>query len=96
MLKRNILLVLVCGLLFTSSHAQDAEQLLRSVRAKLDKVNDYEARGKMKTNVVFIKAPVASVKVFFKKPDKHLARPINPFPTHHLFKNPSKFLLKIN
>lgn len=47
-----------------------AEALLAGVRAKLEKVNDYEATGKMKTNVVFIKAPIASVKVFFKKPNK--------------------------
>ena len=43
---------------------------MQQVRAKLDKVNDYVARGKMKTNVVFMKAPVASIKVYFKKPDK--------------------------
>ncbi|HEX5651423.1 MAG TPA: hypothetical protein VFX58_00025 [Chitinophagaceae bacterium] len=47
-----------------------AEELLEKVRTKLEKVNDYEAKGKMKTNVIFIKAPVASVKVYFKKPDK--------------------------
>jgi outer membrane lipoprotein-sorting protein len=47
-----------------------AEELLEKVRVKLEKVNDYEAKGKMKTNVIFIKAPVASVKVYFKKPDK--------------------------
>jgi hypothetical protein len=39
---------------------------------KLEKINDYEAEGKMKTNVAFIKAPVATVKVFYKKPDKLL------------------------
>ena len=50
--------------------AQEASLLLRQVRQKLEKVNDYEASGKMKTNVVFIKAPVASVKVYYKKPDK--------------------------
>jgi outer membrane lipoprotein-sorting protein len=53
-----------------SVHAQTAEEIIQKVRAKLDKVNDYEARGKMKTNVIFIKAPVASVKVYYKKPDK--------------------------
>ncbi len=47
-----------------------AEQLIAQVRDKLNKVNDYEAQGKMKTNVVFIKAPIATVKVYFKKPNK--------------------------
>jgi hypothetical protein len=51
-------------------HAQTPEELIQKVKAKLDKVNDYEAKGKMKTNVAFIKAPVATVKVYFKKPNK--------------------------
>jgi hypothetical protein len=50
--------------------AQTAEEIITQVRAKLDKVNDYEAKGKMKTNVVFIKTPVASVTIYFKKPNK--------------------------
>lgn len=51
-------------------YAQTAEELIEKVREKLEKVNDYEAKGKMKTNVIFIKAPVATVKVYFKKPNK--------------------------
>lgn len=50
--------------------AQTPEEVIRLVKLKLDKVNDYEASGKMKTNVVFIKAPVANVKVYYKKPGK--------------------------
>ena len=50
--------------------AQTAEEIIGKVKAKLDKVNDYEANGKMKTNVIFIKAPVANVKVYYKKPNK--------------------------
>ena len=67
-----IRLFLAVALLFfaTIVKAQTAEELVRQVRAKLDKVNDYVAKGKMKTNVVFMKAPVASIKVYFKKPDK--------------------------
>ena len=53
-----------------STIAQTPEELVQKVRAKLDMVNDYEARGKMKTNVIFIKAPIASVKIFYKKPGK--------------------------
>lgn len=61
-----ILLLAACNLL----QAQSSEELVAKVRAKLAKVNDYEAKGKMKTNVVFIKAPIASVKVYYKKPNK--------------------------
>jgi hypothetical protein len=57
-------------MLCLSAKAQTAEEIIQQVRAKLDKVNDYEAKGKMKTNVTFIKAPVATVKVFFKKPNQ--------------------------
>lgn len=46
------------------------EEVIAGVKAKLGKVNDYQATGKMKTNVVFIKAPIANVKVYFKKPNK--------------------------
>ncbi|MGQ0737711.1 MAG: LolA family protein [Bacteroidota bacterium] len=49
---------------------QNAGELVQKIRTKLDQVNDYEARASMKTNVVFIKAPVAKIKVYFKKPDK--------------------------
>lgn len=51
-------------------NAQTAEELLAKIKTKLDKVNDYEASGKMKMNVTFVKAPVANVKVYYKKPDR--------------------------
>ena len=57
-------------LLSLSMNAQTPEELIQKVRDKLDTVNNYEARGKMKTNVIFIKAPIASVKIFYKKPGK--------------------------
>lgn len=57
-------------LLSLSSNAQDAEVLLKKVKAVIDKVNDYEATGSMKTNVTFLKVPEAQVKVYFKKPNK--------------------------
>lgn len=59
-------------ILLFSFHAagQNAEEIIQKVRAKLDKVNDYDARGKMKTNVIFIKAPIASIRVYYKKPNR--------------------------
>jgi len=68
--KLMITLLAVAFLLPTASQAQTAEELILKVKAKLDKVNDYQADGKMKTNVVFIKAPIAKVKVYYKKPNK--------------------------
>jgi hypothetical protein len=68
MKKGFLVIVLLSGWLL--SKAQTAEELIQKVKAKLDKVNDYEAKGKMKTNVVFIKAPIANVKIYYKKPNR--------------------------
>ena len=67
---KNILsfIFFMCGAFVTK--AQTAEKVINNVKSKLEKVNDYEARGKMKTNVIFIKAPIANVKVYYKKPNK--------------------------
>lgn len=55
---------------FGSSPAQEINTLVNNVRYKLNKINDYEAKGKMKTNVAFLKVPVSEVTVYFKKPNK--------------------------
>ena len=49
--------------------SQDANSVLQKIKEKLNKVNDYQASGIMKTNVSFLKVPEANVTVFFKKPD---------------------------
>ena len=70
-LKKMVTLLLVITIcLPVKLKAQSAEELINKVKAKLEKVNDYEAKGKMKTNVIFIKAPVANVKVYYKRPNK--------------------------
>ena len=50
--------------------AQDVNVLVQKVKDKINLVNDYEANGRMKTNVVFLKVPVATVKLYFKKPNR--------------------------
>src|SRR5687768_10692079 len=64
------LLILISLLSFNSAFAQDINTLVKNVRAKLNAINDYEATGRMKTNVAYLKIPVSGVKVFFKKPNK--------------------------
>jgi outer membrane lipoprotein-sorting protein len=61
---------MAAGVFIFSAKAQTAEKLIQQVKIKLDRVNDYEAKGKMKTNVLFIKAPVANVMIYYQKPDK--------------------------
>lgn len=52
------------------TQAQDVNALVQKVKDKLGLVNDYQANGRMKTNVVFLKVPIASVKMFYKKPNR--------------------------
>ncbi len=63
------LLFIACCQLQTFAQ-QDVNVLLQKVKAKIESVNDYEANGKMKTNVAFLKVPVATIKMYFKKPNK--------------------------
>ena len=53
-----------------SQAQQDVNALIKKVSAKIDQVNNYEADGKMKTNVTFLKVPESVVKIYFKKPNK--------------------------
>lgn len=52
------------------AQGQDADKLIRDVRAKLDQVKDYKATGKLKTDVAFLKIPVSNVQVYYKKPNR--------------------------
>lgn len=63
-------LVLMASFQLLHANAQDAMVLVKQVKAKLEKVSDYSATGKMKTDVAFLKVPVATVNVYFKKPNK--------------------------
>lgn len=67
---KKILPILVAACLFCPAalKAQDVDQLVQQVRAKLNQVNDYEAAGRMKTNVAFLKVPVSGIRIYFKKP----------------------------
>ena len=67
---RKIFLFLITVQIAVFSYCQDMTALVMKVKAKLDQVNDYEADGRMKTDVAFIKAPIAKVKIFYKKPNK--------------------------
>ena len=62
----------IIGLLLLAVNiaAQDADKLIRDVRAKLGQVNDYKATGKLKTDVSFLKIPVSDIQVYYKKPDR--------------------------
>ena len=67
-MKKLITIILL--LTTTIAKSQDINVLLNKAKAKIETVNDYEAAATMKTNVAFLKVPIAKVKIFFKKPNK--------------------------
>ena len=52
-LLKGLLLSKCLMLLSVIGFGQDVTALVQKVKAKIEKVNDYQASGKMKTNVAF-------------------------------------------
>src|SRR3954462_1592566 len=67
---KRLLSFLILAMCFHAAGAQHAAALIEKVKAKIEQVNDYQAAGIMKTNVPFLKVPVADVMIYFKRPDK--------------------------
>jgi hypothetical protein len=66
-----ILIISLCSFNFENELcAQDAKELLQKVQKKMDQVKDYVATGTMKTDVVFIKAPISKIKALYVQPDR--------------------------
>ncbi len=68
MKKISIITILLFSI--KASAQQDINALLAKAKATIESVNDYKASGRMKTNVAFLKVPIATVSVYFKKPNK--------------------------
>lgn len=75
-MKKNIFFLLFLLVQGRSLLASDPEAvvLLQSVKKKYDLVSDYSARARLVTNVLFIKAPVSQVTVYYRKPDQLLVK----------------------
>lgn len=75
-MKRLSVFLLLSLLVLTDVQASDptAVALLASVKKKYDLVNDYSAKARLVTNVIFIKAPVSQVTVYYRKPDQLLVK----------------------
>ena len=65
-------LIFIPAFLFFNAgvRAQDAHALIKSIREKLEKINDYQADASLKTSIPFLRVPDAEVKVYYKKPDR--------------------------
>ena len=68
-MKRLLLSLLLLPAFYAVS-AQNETALINAVKAKMDKVKDYKASGRMKVDVSFINAPNSAVQVYYKNPDK--------------------------
>lgn len=67
---KQLFFTIFIGSIAMQSHAQEINTLVLKAKQKIEKVNDYQASGKMKTNVTFLKVPIANVKVYFKRPNQ--------------------------
>jgi hypothetical protein len=64
-------LLLFCLLIYSNSLlAQSGMDLVKAVKQKLDKVKDYQAKGRLSVDVPFIKAAPSDVTVYYKQPDR--------------------------
>lgn len=70
MIRSTFILSIIYFLSGNIALGQDAGQLVQKAREKIEKVNDYQAKGRMRTNVSFLKVPVADIRIYFKRPDK--------------------------
>lgn len=68
----NKFLILLSTIMLSSrpGGAQDPAALMKAVKNKMEKINDYEAKARFKTEISFMKVPDADVKIYYKKPDK--------------------------
>lgn len=68
----NNFLILLIPMILSSrpGGAQDPAALMKEVKIKMEKINDYEAKARFKTEISFMKVPDADVKIYYKKPDK--------------------------
>ena len=67
---KNLFLLFTFYFLLFNSHAQEPSLLMKQIQVKLEKINDYEADARLKTEISFLKVPDALVKIYYKKPDK--------------------------
>jgi hypothetical protein len=70
MIKKAIVFLWLMFLSVPVLFAQEIDLLVSKAKTKIGQVNDYVASGRMKTNVAFLKVPVANIKIYFKKVNK--------------------------
>lgn len=70
-MKRKYYFILIFTIIIhTQLLAQSIHSIVNNAKVKIEKVRDYKALGKMKTNVNFLKVPLANVLLYYKNPKK--------------------------
>jgi hypothetical protein len=67
---KKLLLISLTFLTLTSARAQDIKEFVNKAIRLTEQVKDYQASGKMKTNVAFLKVPVSNIVIYYRKPDR--------------------------
>jgi outer membrane lipoprotein-sorting protein len=70
MRKKTIYILSLFILVQQITNAQNINVLVANTKTKIEQVKDYTALGKMKTNVSFLKLPIANIKLYFRNPNK--------------------------
>jgi hypothetical protein len=68
---RKIFLLLIVPLIFNLAQAKNSETILKNVKAKFEKIKDYQADVIVKLDMEAVKVPDTKAKVFFKYPNKY-------------------------
>jgi len=67
---KSLFLLFTFYFLLPGAYAQEPETLIKQIQARLEKINDYKADARLKTEISFLKVPDAVVKIYYKKPDR--------------------------
>lgn len=67
---KKFIFIVVAVLAYGIGYTQNADLLVSRIREKLASVKEYDAIGKLKTDVAFLKLPLSNVKIQFKYPDQ--------------------------
>ena len=66
---KYILLIILPVLMTIRLNGQEINTLITQIKKKLDKIDQYEATGTMKTSIAYLKIPLAKIKIRYKKPN---------------------------
>ena len=67
---KRIILIWLAVSLFTFAQSKDPIKIINEVKARFDKIQDYEVDVNIKLDFSMVKIPETNAKLYFKQPDK--------------------------